>query len=88
MENIEKTRKAEYAITLDDAATLELTVTGNGFGEEYRLVTLKNGEDVILYANCLNKENPDEVLTFANAPKGTYRLLLNGARIVKIKAHN
>lgn len=89
IDTIEKTKKCEYAITLDDAATIDLTVTGNGFGEASRCVVVKRGEDeVLLSIDHLNKENPDEVLTLSNAPKGTYRVLVNGSRIVKLNVHN
>ena len=89
IETAEKTKKCEYAITLDDAATIDLTVTGNGFGEASRFVVVKRGEEeVLLSIDHLNKENPDEVLTLANAPAGTYRVLVNGSRIVKLNVHN
>ncbi|WP_407426111.1 hypothetical protein [Treponema sp.] len=89
IETIEKNKKCEYAVTLEDTATIELTVTGNGFGEASRCVVVKRGEEeVLLSIDHLNKENPDEVLTLANAPAGTYRVLVNGSRIVKVTAKN
>jgi len=89
LETIEKTKKAEYALTLDDAATVEFTVTGNGSAEASRCVVVKRGEEeVLLSINNLDQDDPVKVITLKNAPAGTYRVLMNGSRIVKISAKN
>jgi len=88
IENIEKKRKAEYAFTIDDAATIEFGVTGNGSAEPSRCVVVKSGEEVLLSIDNLDQDNPIKTLTLANAPAGTYRILVQGSRIVTIKAKN
>ncbi|WP_407426109.1 hypothetical protein [Treponema sp.] len=87
-ENLEKKRKAEYALTLDDAATVEFIVTGNGSAEASRMVVVKNGEETLLAINNLDQDEPAKTITLANAPAGTYRILVQGSRIVGIKAKN
>lgn len=88
LETIEKNRVCEYAITLDDAATIELNITGNGTKSPARMVVVKSGEDVLLYVNNLSQDDPAKTLTLANAPAGTYRVLVNGSRIISVKTHN
>lgn len=89
IDTIEKNKKCEYAITLDDAATVSFTVTGNGSQETSRCVVVKRGEDEVLLAiDNLDQDNPAEVLTLSNAEKGTYRILVNGSRIISIEAKN
>ncbi len=89
IENIEKKKKAEYAFTIDDAATIEFGVTGNGGAEPSRCVVVKRGEEEVLLAvDNLDQDNPVKTITLANAPAGTYRILVQGSRIVTIKAHN
>lgn len=88
IDTIEKNKKCEYQITLDDAATIELSVTGNGSKEASRCVVVKSGEDVLLSVNNLSQDDPAKTLTLANAPAGTYRVLVNGSRIISVKTHN
>ena len=89
IETIEKTKKCEYAIVLDDAATIELGVTGNGGKSPSRCVVVKSGEEeVLLSINNLDQDDPVKTITLANAPAGTYRVLVNGSRIVNVKVHN
>lgn len=89
IENIEKKRKAEYAFTLNDAATVEFGVTGNGGAEPSRCVVVKRGEaEVLLSVDNLDQDNPVKTITLKNAPAGTYRILVQGSRIVNIKAKN
>lgn len=88
IDNLEKTKKAEYEFVLDDAATVEFGVTGNGSAGPERCVAVKEGENLLLSIDNLDQDNPVEVITLNNAKAGTYRILLNGARIVTIKAHN
>lgn len=89
LETLEKNRKAEYSVSIEDAATITLTITGNGFGEPSRCLALYNeAGEMIVSADKLNKDNPHTVLTFANAPKGTYKIWTNGSRIIKVEAKN
>lgn len=88
IDTIEKTKKCEYAIVLDDAATVEFTVTGNGGGAPSRCVVVKADEEQLLSIDNLDQDDAPKVITLANAPAGTYRILVNGSRIVKINAHN
>ncbi|MCR4821384.1 MAG: hypothetical protein K5873_00745 [Treponema sp.] len=88
IENIEKKRKAEYAFTIDDAATIEFGVTGNGGAEPSRCVVVKQGETQLLAVDNLDQDNPVKTITLQNAPAGTYRILVQGSRIVNIKAKN
>lgn len=88
IENIEKKRKAEYAITIDDAATIEFGVTGNGGAEPSRCVVIKSGDQQLLAIDNLDQDDPVKTLTLANAPAGTYRILVQGSRIVTIRAKN
>ena len=88
IENIEKKRKAEYAFTIDDAATIEFGVTGNGGAEPSRCVVVKQGETQLLAVDNLDQDNPVKTITLQNAPAGTYRILVQGSRIVTIKAKN
>lgn len=87
-DNIEKKRKAEYAVTIDDAATIEIVVTGNGSAEASRMVVVKNGEETLLAVNNLDQGDAAKTLTLENAPAGTYRVLCQGSRIIKVAAHN
>lgn len=88
IENIEKKRKAEYAITIDDAATIEFGVTGNGSREPSRCVVVKQGDTQLLAIDNLDQDDPIKTITLQNAPAGTYRILVQGSRIVTIKAKN
>jgi len=88
IENIEKKRKAEYAITIDDAATIEFGVTGNGGREPSRCVVVKQGETQLLAIDNLDQDDPIKTITLKNAPAGTYRILVQGSRIVTITAKN
>ncbi len=89
LETLEKTKKAEYSITLDDAATITLTLSGNGFGEPSRCLALYNeAGETILSVDKLNKDEPNVVLTYKNAPKGKYKIWTNGSRIIKVEAKN
>ena len=88
IETIEKNKKCEYAFTIDDAATIEFGVTGNGGRDLSRCVVVKQGETQLLAINNLDQEDPIKTITLKNAPAGTYRILINGARIVTIKAKN
>lgn len=88
IENIEKKRKAEYAFTIDDAATIEFGVTGNGGKEPSRCVVVKQGETQLLAIDNLDQDEPVKTITLQNAPAGTYRILVQGSRIVTIKAKN
>lgn len=87
-DTIEKDKKCEYAITISDAATIELTVTGNGTKAASRIVVVKSGDETVLSVNNLSQDEPAKTLTLTNAPAGTYRVLVNGARIISVKAHN
>ena len=87
-ENIEKNKKAEYAITIDDAATIELLVAGNGSAEPQRMVVVKSGDEQVLSIDNLDGDAAPVPIKLANAPAGKYRVLLNGARIVKVSAKN
>ncbi len=89
IENIETTKKCEYAFTINDAATIDFVVTGNGSAEASRCVVVKRGEaEVLLSVDNLDQDNPAKTISLKNAPAGTYRILINGARIVSIKAKN
>ncbi|MBR0033182.1 MAG: hypothetical protein IJP61_12985 [Treponema sp.] len=93
LENINKTAKAIYSITIDDAATIELTVAGNGSKEASRCVTLCTvNEDgtlnKILAIDNLSQEEDPVKLTYKNAPKGKYFLYGNGHRILGVSATN
>ncbi|MBQ8014396.1 MAG: hypothetical protein IJ257_08430 [Treponema sp.] len=88
IENIEKKRKAEYAFIIDDAATIEFGVTGNGGKEPSRCVVVKQGETQLLAIDNLDQDEPVKTITLQNAPAGTYRILVQGSRIVTIKAKN
>ncbi len=88
LENIEKTKKAEYAIKIDDAATIELTIAGNGSASPSRIVVVKSGDQQLLSADNLDGDAAPVVIKLANAPAGEYRVLVNGSRIVKVSAKN
>ena len=93
LDNIAKTAKAIYSITIDDAANIELTVAGNGSKEPSRCVTLctvnEDGSlNKILAIDNLSQEEAPVTLTYNNAPKGKYFLYGNGHRILKVSAKN
>ena len=93
LENIAKTAKAIYSITIDDAANIELTVAGNGSKEASRCVTLctvnEDGSlNKILAIDNLSQEEAPVTLTYKNAPKGKYFIYGNGHRILGVSAKN
>ncbi|MBQ0051602.1 MAG: hypothetical protein KBT11_05995 [Treponema sp.] len=89
-----KMRKAEYSITIDDAATIVVTVAGNGSKSKSRCVAIgKSGatpeEDAIIVGiDELSQDEAPVTITYANAPAGTYKVWGNGHRIVKVEAKN
>lgn len=105
--SIEKTctdarwRKAVYTITIDDAATITLTVAGNGSKEQGRCVVLgtrTEGTDAkgkpeeiytpLVAIDNLSQDEAPKTITYKNAPKGTYYIIGNGHRIVAVEAKN
>ena len=85
-------RKAEYSITIDDAADITFTLAGNGSaGKERCAVLVKLGADgnpeKILGIDGLSQDSTAPI-TYKNAPKGTYYLYGNGFRIIKVEAKN
>ncbi len=105
--SIEKTctdarwRKAVYTITIDDAATITLTVAGNGSKEQGRCVALATrtegtdakGKPAEIYTplvaiDNLSQDEAPKTITYKNAPKGTYYVIGNGHRIVAVEAKN
>ncbi len=88
LETLAKTAKAKYTVTLEDAANLVITVCGNGGKEPSRCAALVNeaGETIVAENNLESGKNV--ALTFNNAPKGVYTLLVNGSRIIKVEANN
>lgn len=94
-ENIVKTKKAQYSITIDDAATITLTVAGNGGKSPSRIVALvadapelKDPVEPILFADQLDGDEAPIEITYKNAPAGKYLILVNGSRIVGVSAKN
>lgn len=90
-----KQRKAEYSITIDDAATITVTVAGNGSKAKSRCVVLAQdgatpeaAPTIFLSVDNLSQDEAPVTLTFKNAPKGTYKLWGNGHRIVAVEAKN
>ncbi len=86
-------RKAEYSITIDDAATITLTLAGNGSkGPQRCAVLVKLAEDgtptQILGIDNLSQDVDPVEVSYANAPAGTYYLYGNGFRIVKVQCKN
>lgn len=95
LENIVKNKKAVYSITIDDAATITLTVAGNGSASASRIVCLVKDEPEladpvtpILFADQLDGDAAPIEITYKNAPAGTYKILVNGSRIVSVSAKN
>lgn len=95
LSNILKTKKAEYTITLDDAATLTLSVAGNGGKTPARLVVLVKEDPAIadpvtpiLFADNLSGDEDPVTITYSNAPAGRYKVYVNGSRIVSVSAKN
>ncbi len=105
--SIEKTctdarwRKAVYTITIDDAATISVTVAGNGSKDPSRcaiLATRTVGTDAsgqpsetytpLVSIDNLSQDESPKTITYKNAPKGTYYLIGNGHRIVAVEAKN
>lgn len=87
-----KRRKAEYSITIDDAADIEVVVAGNGSKSAARCAALVSvGADgvakFIVGADNLGDDG-QVTLTYKNAPKGKYLLVGNGHRILKVSATN
>lgn len=94
-ENIVKNKKAQYSITIDDAATITLTVAGNGGKSPSRIVALvtdatelKDPVTPILFADQLDGDEAPIEITYKNAPAGKYLILVNGSRIVGVSAKN
>ena len=96
-----KWRKSEFSITIDDAATITLTVVGNGSKEQGRCVVLATkaeGVDAkgkptdvytpIVAIDNLSQDEAPKTITYSNAPKGTYYIIGNGHRIVAVEAKN
>jgi len=87
-------RRAEYSITIDDAATIELVVAGNGSkGPERCVVLVTVGEDgavtqKILGIDNLSQEEDPVTISYKNAPKGKYYLYGNGFRLLGVSAKN
>ena len=90
-------RKAEYSITIDDAANITFTLAGNGSAGKERcvvLVKLVNNADgtqtpeKILGIDGLSQDVAPVQISYNNAPKGTYYLYGNGFRIVAVEAKN
>lgn len=93
LDNVAKKAKAIYSITIDDAATIELTVAGNGSKEASRCVlfgTLNEDGSVntVLSIDNLSQEADPVKLTYKNAPKGKYYIYGNGHRILGVSAKN
>lgn len=95
LENIVKTRKALYSITIDDAATITLNVAGNGSSAPSRLVCLVSDAPEfadpltpILFADNLDGDSAPVEISYKNAPAGTYKIFVNGARIVSVSVKN
>lgn len=94
-ETIVKAKKAQYSITIDDAATITLTVAGNGGKSPSRIVALvadapelKDPVTPILFADQLDGDEAPIEITYKNAPAGKYLILVNGSRIVGVSAKN
>lgn len=94
-ESIVKNKKAQYSITIDDAATITLTVAGNGGKSPSRIVALvadapelKDPVTPILFADQLDGDEAPIEITYKNAPAGKYLILVNGSRIVGVSAKN
>ena len=88
-----KVRKASYSITIDDAATITVTVAGNGSKAPSRCVALVNDADpenpvILASIDNLSQDEAPKTITFKNAPKGTYKIWGNGHRIVAVEAKN
>ncbi len=96
LENLIKKAKAQYTVKIDDAANITLTIAGNGTKSPARIVCLVKddvAEDAttltpILFADNLSQDEAPFPITFSNAPKGSYRIYIIGARIVKVEAKN
>lgn len=95
LENLAKNKKAQYSITIDDAATITLTVAGNGGKSPSRIVALvadaaelKDPVTPILFADQLDGDEAPIEITYKNAPAGKYLILVNGSRIVGVSAKN
>lgn len=89
-------QKSEFSITIDDAATIKFTLAGNGTKGKTRAAILAtrvlDDKGAAVYTPIVDVENLGddgfEELVYANAPAGTYYLVGNGHRIVKVEAKN
>lgn len=90
-------RKAEYSITINDAADITFTLAGNGSAGKERCVVLVKLVDAgdgtqkaekIWGIDGLSQDVAPVPVTYKNAPKGTYYLYGNGFRIVAVEAKN
>ena len=85
-------RKAEYSITIDDAADIEIVVAGNGSKSPSRCVALisvaEDGTATQLVGVDNLSSDAQVTLSYKNAPKGKYLLVGNGHRILKVSAKN
>lgn len=98
LENLKKKRKCEYLFKIDDAATITLSIAGNGGKSPSRLICLVKDDETIadaaapvspiLFADNLSGDEAPFEITYSNAPAGTYRIYVNGSRIVKVSAKN
>ena len=89
VENLAKKRKAEYSVTINDAATITLTVQGNGGKSPARCVAIYDAAGTLLASvNNLSQDEAPTQISVTNAPKGTYTILGNGHRIIKVEASN